>query len=544
MSSYFTICSLKASISRNDKRYIFLLFLLFIWMFRGIFPLYNYESDSMVMISGGSVMFNQGPSLPPELSYQYNMQPLIVYILGGLKALFSFFTCEGLYSALTAIFSLAFIPLCVEFVYKLTSLSRDIILFSIILLPESYAIAMYPNSAIFPEVMSLIAFLMILQRKYFLLSILLLCFAPVFRIDIITIYPVLPFLLLLSNEPIRTTLIKSVFVGITIVLFLTIVYLLFQANPFYILGKASEVNERSNMLVPLLAIFAFYTPVNFILAPIGFVMLMKRKRLLLLLSTIFPILLIHYIFRYNGGAAKHYLYILPFVAVLTCHPIESFVHNFTKRKVASIFIMILLMAYYIVSIRVDFIHRPWRNKSYSFSQLAMHIPISEISTFSKIKLGLGGGLGFTTADEIMLTTGGFFYSDYIHRLKLNKKNNIRKIKEYLDDIKSYKVITLEWGDVMLIPCILLEEGYLYNRKADRLFDLRKGKSYISSYSKNASYSSESITKALKNSSENLPMDSRPTYIITLSDSYMYALDEYSKDSKIDKIMHGLYLVHF
>ena len=543
ISSYFTFRGLKAPIFSNDKRYIILLFILYLWMLRGIFPLYNYESDSMVMISGGSVLFNQGFSLPPDLSYQYNMQPLIVYIIGGLKTIFPFLTCECIYSAISAIFSLAFIPISVEFVHKLTSLSRVIILVSIILLPESYAIAMYPNSAIIPEVLSLIAFLMVLKRKSFLLSVLLLCVAPVFRIDIITIYPVLPFLFLLSQDSIRYSLYKSIFAGTIIVLFLAIVYFIFQANPFYILGKASEVNDRSNMIVPLLAIFAFYTPVNFILVPIGFALLLKRKKFLLLLSSIFPILLIHYIFRYNGGAAKHYLYILPFVSVLSCHPIEMFVNNFFKRKVTNTIILTLLIVYYIVSIRIDFPHRPWRNKPYSFSQLAMHKPLVEIDLFSKFQLGLGGGLGFTTADEIMLTTGGLFYSDYIHKLKVNKKRDIKKITKYLDDINSYKLITLEWGDVMLIPCILLENGYQYCRKAERLFDLQKGNSFITSYSKNAFYSSESITKVLTICKENMPKDSRPTYIISLSDSYMYALDEYSKDGKINKIMHGLYLVH-
>ena len=541
-SSHITLSKSWVNISPSNRRYMILCFILFIWMLRGIFPLTCYESDSLRMISGGSVLFNQGFSLPPVLAYQYNMQPLIVYTIGVLKYVLPFLSCEAIYSALTALFSFAFIPISVEFVHKLTSISRDIILISVILFPESYAIAMYPNSAIIPEVISLIAFLLILYEKKTWVSIMLLCIAPVFRIDIIIVYPAIFFLYIFKKDSFKSSFLKSLTTGATVVLFLIAAYYLFQADPFYIMGKSDEVNADANLLVPIIAIFSFYTPVNFLLIPIGIYFLLKDRKVLLLSLSVLPILLVHYIFRYNGGATKHYLYILPFAVVLTSHAIQAFAHQFSKRKVFSYSLLALFLLYSIISIRIDFPHRPWRNMPQSFTQLAVHIPMFEFDSVSLTKVGIGGGLGFTTADEIMLTTGWLFYSDYIHRIKVNKRNDMLRVKEKLDTIKNYKLIAMEWGDTMLMPLLLLEEGYEYKAITKKLFELRNGGSFISSYCKNAFYSSDSITKALENCKENLPNDDRPVYIISLSDSYMYALDEYCTEGKATKIMHGLYQV--
>ena len=63
--------------------YPIVLVLFFIWICIGIFPLTCYESDSMHVIAGCNIMYNQGLTFSPVYSYLYEMQPLVTYTVVG-----------------------------------------------------------------------------------------------------------------------------------------------------------------------------------------------------------------------------------------------------------------------------------------------------------------------------------------------------------------------------------------------------------------------------------------------------------------------------
>ncbi len=88
-------------VSRNSYPIVLVLF--FIWICIGIFPLTCYESDSMHVIAGCNIMYNQGLTFPPVYSYLYEMQPLVTYTVVGFKYIFPFLTCEQIYCLLSAI---------------------------------------------------------------------------------------------------------------------------------------------------------------------------------------------------------------------------------------------------------------------------------------------------------------------------------------------------------------------------------------------------------------------------------------------------------
>lgn len=132
--------------------YPIVLVLFFIWICIGIFPLTCYESDSMHVIAGCNIMYNQGLTFPPVYSYLYEMQPLVTYTVVGFKYIFPFLTCEQIYCLLSAICGALFIVESVNFVYRITFFRKIFILLSLFLIPESFAISMYPNSAIFAAV--------------------------------------------------------------------------------------------------------------------------------------------------------------------------------------------------------------------------------------------------------------------------------------------------------------------------------------------------------------------------------------------------------
>lgn len=65
-----------------------------------------------------------------------------------MKHTVPFLTCEQIYCLLTAVSSLIFLIGCIEFVRHITKGRRRDVLIAVMPIPEMYAIAMYPNSAI------------------------------------------------------------------------------------------------------------------------------------------------------------------------------------------------------------------------------------------------------------------------------------------------------------------------------------------------------------------------------------------------------------
>ena len=174
----------------NKHAYPILLALFVIWVLVGVFPLQCYETDGQVITFGCDVTYREGWSLPPLYTYEYRQQPLITILITALKHVLPFFTCEQIYYVFTVLCSFAFLIGCVEFGQRIVKTSRTKLLIAAMLLPEMYAIAMYSNSAIPAAALMIWALILTMKQKHWQ-SVLLLCLATWFRVDIVTVYPVI-----------------------------------------------------------------------------------------------------------------------------------------------------------------------------------------------------------------------------------------------------------------------------------------------------------------------------------------------------------------
>ena len=84
--------------------------------------------------------------------------------------------------------------------------NRATILIAAMLLPEMYAIAMYPNSAIPAAACFIWALVSIIRNKHWA-AILLMCIAPLFRLDVVIAYPaIFPLLIFVGRSGRRALL--------------------------------------------------------------------------------------------------------------------------------------------------------------------------------------------------------------------------------------------------------------------------------------------------------------------------------------------------
>lgn len=535
------------TLTPTTASYYWLLGVFVLWTLAGLFPFeLTFEGDSLRIIAGCSVMYNQGWAVPPEVSYQYGMQPAIIYLIVSVKHLLPFLSCNTIYSLLSAIAALAAIPLAVAFVHRVTGMSKTLILFALILLPETYALSTYPNSSSFSYALALWAFLLIMREAPFWQPLAIMCIATVFRIDIIIIYPVIFLLFLHRGTSLKKSIVLSVVAAFVVVVFMLAAYTLLQANPFKTLQAAKTMNDNGKLLqMGLIAIFSYYTIVNFILVPIGIVSVARKKQFIMLLIALLPMVLIHYFYRLNGGAAKHYLYLLPFIAILTSHAIHYLTALGKRHKALGYAMVVALVAYYVVSLRFDFPDKPWRNTEDCVSKLGPNLSLyKDASSPRHWQLGIGTSLGFFTEDELMVYSGHLFYPFYIHKVKSRQKDHIHEVKAYLDKNapKQYAVVALTWNDLSLYPSVLLEEGYKYKKLSNRSFEMSDGNHDVVLLASEMENDESDINKVLSNIRSNIQMDGVPVYVITQMESFHHPLDRLCKKQRCRKLMQGVYEV--
>ena len=517
------------------------------WMLAQLFPFeLTFEGDSLRIIAGCSVMYNNGWAIPPEASYQYGMQPAIIYLVVGVKHLLPFLSCNTIYSLLSAMASLAAIPLAVAFVHRVTGMSKTLILCALILLPETYAVSTYPNTSSFSYALMLWAFLLIMREAPLWQPLIIMCIATIFRIDIIIIYPVIFLLFIHRGTSLKRSIALSAVAAITVVVFMLAAYTLFQANPFKTLAAAETMNNNGKLLqMGLIAIFSFYTIVNIILIPVGIVRVAGKKQFVMLLIALLPMLLIHYFYRLNGGAAKHYLYLLPFVAILTCHAIQYLMTLGKRHKVLGYAMVVALVAYYVVSLRFDFPDKPWRNAEDSVSKLGPNLSLyTDANSPRHWQLGIGTSLGFFTEDELMIYSGHLFYPFYIHKVKSRQKDHIHEVKAFFDKNAPdrYVIVALTWTDLSLYPSLLLEDGYKYRELPKRSFEMSDGRHNVALLLSEMENDEKNINKVLSNIVSNPNVKGIPVYVITQMESFHYPLDNLCKKQRCRKLMKGVYEV--
>lgn len=183
--------------------------LFLLWALVGVFPLSYYETDSMHIIAGcNNYLSGEGDLTPPSYSYEYDMQPIVTVIIVGIKKIFELLTCEQIYCLITSICALFFAWGSLKLIAKITGYKKEIILLTMFLLPETYACAYYPNSTTLSAAFYIWGLLYFANKKW-VLSGILLCLVPLFRVDVLIIYPAIFPLMLLEKSTWKSALLQS-----------------------------------------------------------------------------------------------------------------------------------------------------------------------------------------------------------------------------------------------------------------------------------------------------------------------------------------------
>ncbi len=385
------------------------------------------------------------------------MQPLVTPAVVGVKYVLPFLSCEQIYCLLTAIAALLFAVGSFLFVCKVAGLRKEATLLSLFLIPETYACAYYPNSTTLAAALFVWGLLFLNDRRW-LLAGLLLCVAPLLRVDVLIVYPAILPLLILQGEEWKRAVIKSAGYAVAVVAFVSLGCWLLQANPLETVFSYGSMNEEGNFASAVkFAIISFYTVLGVLLLPWGLAVMTKAKQYKLLFLCLLPMALLHFMFRKTGCATKHWLYLLPFVAVIFATALQSIYQ--LKSKVLKYGICGATVLFLIVSVRFDLPQSPWRNEEKSEAHVGPVLRIAEENkTKLHVQVGIGAGQLIPTFDEFMLATGNLFYPFYIHNYKERKDSYRREAYDLLRG-KTYKLLLLSWGECSWFVNLLLEDGW-------------------------------------------------------------------------------------
>lgn len=522
--------------------YPIVLALFFIWMCIGVFPLTCYESDGMHVIAGCNIMYNQGLTFPPVYSYLYEMQPLVTCTVVGFKYIIPFLTCEQIYCLLSAICGALFVVGSVNFVYRITSFRKELILFSLFLIPETFAISMYPNSAVFAAAFLIGALNKLLDNKFCVAAILMII-APLYRVDVLIVYPVVFFIFLFQKKSLKESIAKSALLAALVLLFVSIGYWGLRANPLTALTGYNGMNETHSFASQVkFAVFTFYTVLNFVFIPIGLVVLFREKKFGIMGIALIPVLLIHFMFRYTGCAPKHYLYLIPFVSLMSATAIR-WIYRWVKGKpVLKYGIVSIVVLFLCLGVRIDFPDSPWRNEPGSDAKLGPYVQFCrENHTKYHVTIGVGAGQLIPTLDEYMLLSGNLFYPFYIHEYKEVKDNKRIAVKKWLDVKEKYDLLACSWEDIFYFPNLLLDEGYEFRQLPceDFTYELSKGDKLVTLYTREILKGDmQGLIGAIDEVHEYA--EGKKLYIVSALENQVYLFDKL--DGQLCKQMDRLYEV--
>ena len=523
-----------------------LFFMLYVaWIMTGVFPLTCYESDSMHLIAGCDMMVQQGWQFPPSYSYGYDMQPLVTHLIVGMKLLMPPLTCEEIYCLLTALAAIGLAIVTVELVHKLTAIRREWILSGMFLIPESAAIAMYPNSAVFASLFMVFGLWMTVRgRAYW--GALLLAIAPLFRIDILIVYPVYSCILWWMGYRWKEILGHSLKMAAWIAIFILAGFSLLGANPMKSLFAYNSFNETLDYSpLVIYAVVAFYTVVGAALAFFGLILLGRQKRMALLSIFVIPIVLLHVMFRHTGCAAKHYLYLIPFALIAIVPALKELFFISTVRMRwwlgGGLFLFLTM------SLRICLPQYEWIERQGAVGQAGpLWILYQEKETPYHASIGIGTGQIIPTADEYMLASGNLFYPSYIHRFKQTLAERTEKLENFLANKKDYDLLVFSWQDEYHYTTRLANAGYRIHRekgtghKGQFITHYTKGDERITLYfeqigEKETARLRESITRHAESGKETFIVVSR----CDRTDSGMGAL---CQDGLIEEVIDRLYKI--
>ena len=442
------------AIDRNSFLIILMLFIL--WMCVGIFPLRCYETDGQEIILGCDIMYREGWSVPPIYSYAYRMQPLTTFLVVAVKHLLPFLSCEQIYCFLTAVAALAFLLGCISLARHVTNASKTTVLLAAMLLPEMYAIAMYPNTAI-PAAACFVWALILITRERYLFASCLLIVSVLFRLDIVIAFPAIIPLLVYERKSLRQMFCLMAVYGVIVLVVTALLYWQLKTDIF---GTYEEYQRNGSIITPaerILAVLGFYSLAYFVLLPAGLGVIIARKRWKELFLVLLPIVVIHYVYAAFGNASKHFLYNAPFVIIAGTRALEwlyGVLRRYSLLKWASVVAVVLFMT---VSVRKWNLNMPWIYTN-PLNKVGVLLPLYEAERGQTgFSLGVGAGFQLCTNDEDMLLTGHLFYPWYIREIKTVMADWRRQQKAVIDKVPTSNILVLEYGASAPISIELMTE---------------------------------------------------------------------------------------
>lgn len=390
------------------------------------------------------------------------MQPLTTILVVALKHVLPFLTCEQIYCFNTVVASLFFLFGCISFVQHITKAPKTLILVAAMLLPEMYAIAMYPNTAI-PAVACFVWALIMLSRGRYWLTGLLLCVAVLFRLDVVIVFPAVFPLLIFEGKSFKQAISLSALFGVVVV----VVCLFF----FWLLGadalKTFDAYEEWNGLITsgerIVAIVGFYSLAYFLLLPVGVVVIVARRYWKELFLVLLPIVLLHSVFSSFGNASKHFLYNAPFVIIAGVRALSWLMGLLRNRPVLKWVALAGVLLYTTVSVRKCNLTMPWLTEN-PLSKVGMLTTLYETERGETgYSVGIGAGFQLVTNDENMLLTGHLFYPWYIQAIKQMTGDWHRQQTVVLDKAPTSNILTLEYGASAPIASDYLTDDYRFRQ---------------------------------------------------------------------------------
>lgn len=221
-------CTTKTCRSTLLFRVLLLLYVL--WQIPGIFPLCSFESDALSISAGCEYTYINGWGTIGTVGYGYWMQPLTYMLIVAIKHILPQFDCETIYAGISALCALSLQLVLIVFASRMLRPERKWLLpVALWLIPESYALATYPNSTSIAG-LCFVAAMVFVAFRHRIPALILLVVAPMFRLDVVMIYPTLPFVLVLSGYTWRNALIAAAVCAAAVVAAIMVFYPLSGAS--------------------------------------------------------------------------------------------------------------------------------------------------------------------------------------------------------------------------------------------------------------------------------------------------------------------------
>ncbi len=471
----------------------------------GIFPIANYETDALGVLSGSKQILMTGVFAENYYTYSYQMQPGIYALVILFHKLFKIDLIHS-YSLISALFGILFYLFSALFITRLLNVSFPIVACLLLLFQEVYSSWYYMNSATASAFFMILGFIIILNvpslSSIFISSVVLAISAWI-RFDVIVVFPTIIFLIKASSFK-KQFFIASIVGGLVF----SILTLLFYLSNISLLAFLTE-SARNNGLSfgdniktagsflssqMVRSCIGFFSLLMIVLIIIGTFYFYKIRAYNLIAIVFTPIVLFFIILKGNITAGKHLLYYIPFFGILVVGASKYlFLQPLTYTKIIELLLLFCLFVFqYLIGFQFYFNSHPYIGKTYSSvfsypSYLSLMQMKFDKGPIDSLAVVVGSGMKLATADEMLLSSGIIFSPIMWYDLKKDSRFIYSSLDKFIRDYKKDTLyITASQGGAYSAKNSLYLAGFqllnpeakLYQWHIDYNYVWRKGKKYV------------------------------------------------------------------